>query len=192
MGSDFFIAGTHKWIFGPRGTGLIWAKVSTWKTMRPTFTSVDLGSFSAWLRGSDTPREKEAAGLGQGGFHAFEYDWALPSAFTFHNQIGRSRIAERIHHLNDLCKEGLARMSHVKLYTPRGSKLSAGIICFDVEGMKPEEVVKRLLARRIIASTTPYATTYARLSPSLMNSPEEIETVLREIRALANVSKSAD
>ena len=83
-------------------------------------------------------------------------------------------------------------MSHVKLYTPRGSKLSAGIICFDVEGMKPEEVVKRLLARRIIASTTPYATTYARLSPSLVNSPEEIETVLREIRALANVSKSAD
>jgi isopenicillin-N epimerase len=37
MGCDFFVAGTHKWIFGPRGTGLIWAKAGVWKTMRQIF-----------------------------------------------------------------------------------------------------------------------------------------------------------
>ncbi|MDQ3755530.1 MAG: aminotransferase class V-fold PLP-dependent enzyme, partial [Acidobacteriota bacterium] len=74
---------------------------------------------------------------------------------------------------------------HVKLYTPRGNKQSAGLVCFDVEGMKPKEVVSRLLARRIIASTAPYGVPYARLAPSLLNSPEEIETTLSEIRALA-------
>lgn len=47
-----------------------------------------------------------------------------------------SRVAERIHALNDQAKEGLAKMKNVKLYTPRGNKLSAGLICFDVEGMK--------------------------------------------------------
>ncbi|CAN5835306.1 hypothetical protein BH18ACI4_BH18ACI4_20700 [soil metagenome] len=47
MGCDFFIAGTHKWIFGPRGTGLIWAKASTWKTMRPTMPAFDFGPFTA-------------------------------------------------------------------------------------------------------------------------------------------------
>ena len=26
LGADFFCAGTHKWIFAPRGTGLIWAQ----------------------------------------------------------------------------------------------------------------------------------------------------------------------
>ena len=26
LGCDFFIAGTHKWLFGPRGTGLIWGR----------------------------------------------------------------------------------------------------------------------------------------------------------------------
>jgi selenocysteine lyase/cysteine desulfurase len=26
MGCDFFVAGTHKWIFGPRGTGILWGK----------------------------------------------------------------------------------------------------------------------------------------------------------------------
>ncbi|CAN5835193.1 hypothetical protein BH18ACI4_BH18ACI4_20690 [soil metagenome] len=76
-------------------------------------------------------------------------------------------------------------MRHVRLHTPRGNNLSAGLICFDVEGMKAEEVVARLLARRIIASTAPYAVSHARLAPSLLNSPEEIETTLREVRALA-------
>jgi len=184
MGCDFFIAGTHKWIFGPRGTGLIWAKADTWKTMRPTMPAFDFGPFTAWMRG-ETPKGMEASWVSPGGFHSFEYAWALPTAFTFHQRIGRSRVAHRIHSLNDQCKEGLARMRHVRLHTPRGNRLSAGLICFDVEGMKPEEVVARLLARRIIASTAPYAVSCARLAPSLLNSPEEIETALREVRALA-------
>jgi isopenicillin-N epimerase len=109
----------------------------------------------------------------------------MSEAFRFHQQMGRKRVAERIHALNEQCKEGLARMRHVKLYTPRGSVLSAGLICFDVDGMKPKVVVKRLLERRIIASTTPYGVSYARLAPSLLNTPEEIEATLREIRTLA-------
>ena len=24
MGADVFVAGTHKWLFGPRGTGMVW------------------------------------------------------------------------------------------------------------------------------------------------------------------------
>jgi isopenicillin-N epimerase len=187
MGCDFFVAGTHKWIFGPRGTGLIWAKAGAWKALRPIFPAADFGPFTAWLRG-EAPRGMEAAWISAGGFHSFEYAWALPEAFAFHKRIGRSRVAERIHSLNDQCKEGLARMHHVKLYTPRGNSLSAGIICFDVEGMKPKEVVKRLLERRIIASTSPYAVSYVRLAPSLLNSSEEIEITLREIRALASGS----
>lgn len=189
IGCDFFIAGAHKWIFGPRGTGLIWAKAGVWKTIRPIFPAVDFGPFTAWLRG-ESPREMEAAWIGPGGFHSFEYAWALPAAFDFHKRIGRARVAERIHNLNDQLKEGLARMRHVKLYTPRGNRLSAGIVCFDVEGMKPDEVVKRLLDRRIIASTSPYAVSYARLAPSLLNSPEEIETALHMIHNLQSKSKS--
>lgn len=185
LGCDFFVAGTHKWIFGPRGTGLVWAKAETWKMMRPIFPAFEFGPFAAWMRGEAPPRGMQASWVAPGGFHAFEYAWALPAAFAFHQQLGRARVAERIHGLNEQCKEGLARMRRVKLYTPRGNKLSAGLVCFDVEGMKSEEVVSRLLARRVIASTAPYALPCARLAPSLLNSPEEIETTLREIRTLA-------
>src|SRR6266496_781557 len=64
-------------------------------------------------------------------------------------------------------KEGLARMPNIQLYTPRDENLSAGIVCFDVKGMKPEQVVKRLLDQRIVASTTPYRVSYARVACSV-------------------------
>ena len=184
-GVDFFIAGTHKWIFGPRGTGIVWARPHNWKVLRMVFPAFTMETFSAWMTDSETKGSMQGSWLGQGGFHAFEYEWALPAAFAFHKQIGRARIAERIHALNDQCKEGLAAMRHVKLHTPQGNKRSAGLVCFDVAGMKPEEVVKKLLDRRIIASTSPYRNSYVRLAPSLLNTPEEIETTLRHIRAMA-------
>ena len=51
--------------------------------------------------------------------------------------------------------------------------VSAGLICFDVNGMQPKAVVKRLLQHKIVASTTPYGISYARLAPSLVNTPKE-------------------
>ena len=75
-------------------------------------------------------------------------------------------------------------MPHVQLYTPRDENLSAGIVCFDVKGMKPEVVVKRLLEQRIVASTMPYRISYPRLACSIVNTPQEVETVLRVIRSL--------
>jgi selenocysteine lyase/cysteine desulfurase len=76
-------------------------------------------------------------------------------------------------------------MKHVQLYTPVDENLSAGIICFDVAGMRPGQVVQKLLQKKIIASETPYGVSYARIAPGIMNTEEEVETVLREIRSLA-------
>jgi isopenicillin-N epimerase len=59
------------------------------------------------------------------------------------------------------------------------------MVCFDVKGIKPEQVVKRLLDQRIIASTTPYRVSYARVACSVVNTPQEVDTVFRAIRNLA-------
>lgn len=185
LGADFFIAGTHKWIFGPRGTGIVWAKADNWKMLRMIFPAFAIEPFTAWLSGTKPNAPTQAAWITQGGFHAFEYEWALPSAFEFHKQIGRAKIAARIHELNDQCKQGLAAMPRVKLHTPLGNKLSSGLIAFEIDGVKSADVVKQLHEKKIIASTAPYREAYARLAPSLVNTPEEIETTLAQIRAIS-------
>jgi len=183
IGTDFFAAGTHKWIFGPRGTGFIWAKADNWQMMRPVIPSFSGGAYGAWMTGQEL-KGMRAQWMTPGGFHSFEHRWALPAAFDFHKQMGRQRVAERVHTLNDQAKEALAKMPNVTLYTPRGSKLSAGLICFDVKGMRPQAVVAKMLEKKVIASTSPYGISYARIAPSLLNTPEEIDATLGYIRAL--------
>jgi selenocysteine lyase/cysteine desulfurase len=63
-------------------------------------------------------------------------------------------VVARIAALNTCCKDGLAAMPHVTLHTPRDRELSAGIICFDVDGMAPDAA--RLLEKRVVASASPY------------------------------------
>jgi selenocysteine lyase/cysteine desulfurase len=119
-----------------------------------------------------------------GGFHTFEHRWALAEAFAFHQRLGRERVTARIHELARQTKEGLAAMPHVTLHTPKSEALSAALVCFEVKGVKAPEVIKRLAAKKIVASVTPYATEYARFSVSILNTPEEIDKTLREVRAL--------
>lgn len=186
LGCDFFCAGTHKWMFGPRGTGLVWARASEWARIRPLFPSMsDIEPYMAWLQGRPPQGPNNAWRTMPGGFHAFEHQWAMGAAFAMHEQIGRARIAARIAELNGRIKDGLSTIPKVKLHTPRSAALSAGLCCFEIEGRKPEEVVSRLLARKIIASTSPYAQSYVRLSAGLMNTPEEVDLALAAVHAVA-------
>lgn len=122
--------------------------------------------------------------MAPGGFHAYEHVWAAAAAFRMHRRMGRDRVAARIRALNEQCKAGLAANPRVKLHTPMDPALSAGLVVFEVEGVAPAEVVKQLAARNIIATTSPYAVTYARLAPSLVNTPEEVE---RAVAAVAEI-----
>lgn len=171
LGCDFFVAGCHKWLFGPRGTGLVWGAPSAWRQAShtiPTFSNPrDPG-------GLNTP----------GGFHSFEHRWALTEAFDFHQAIGSGKVAARIRTLNRQLKKGLAAIRGVRLHTPMEESVSSGLICFDVVAMAPRTVVARLRARGIIATVTPYADQYARLASGLLNSPEEVEATLAAVRAL--------
>jgi isopenicillin-N epimerase len=186
LGADFLMAGCHKWLFGPRGTGLIAASERGWDAIRatiPTFTDGDV--FGAWLSGKKPDGTYDGTTNSPGGFHAFEHRWALAEAFRFHARIGRKRIADRVHDLAGIAKAGLAGMKHVTLVTPQSPELSAGIVSFNIEGYSAVEAVAALRSRNVIASAAPYATRYVRLTPSILNSEAEVQAALATVRELA-------
>ena len=170
LGCDFLVAGCHKWLFGPRGTGLVWAHPAAWQAVQPTIPAFSGGS--------------PAAELTPGGFHSFEHRWSLADAFRLHGRIGKARVAARIHALNRRLKDGLAAMPHVTVLTPRSEALSAGIVVFSVDRLSPGAVVAALARRRIVATQTPYSPSHARLAPGLLNTPGEVDRTLAAIRAL--------
>ena len=187
MGMDAFSAGTHKWIFGPRGTGFVWARPEVWSVMRPLMPSISSAElFFAWAGEKPPEMPARATWFSPGGFQAFEHYWAVPTAFEFHQAIGPQRITGRIHELNAQMRQGLAKMPHVTLYTPRAQELSSGMVCFDVKGMTAQQTVQRLAERnRILASTTPYAVPFARVAFGIQNTPDEVEKTLAAIRSMA-------
>ncbi|MDR4466707.1 MAG: aminotransferase class V-fold PLP-dependent enzyme [Nitrospira sp.] len=184
LGCDFFVAGTHKWMFGPRGTGLVWGHPNAWPIAQATIPTFSGQAYELWMENKSSKDLPPSVHMTPGGFHSFEHRWALDEAFKLHQVIGKARVTQRIYELNQQLKQGLAAMRHVTLHTPMSQDLSAGIVCFDVNGLQPRQVVEKLRERGIVGSVTPYATKYVRLAPSLINSPKEIEDTLEEIRKL--------
>jgi selenocysteine lyase/cysteine desulfurase len=178
LGCDFFFAGCHKWLFGPRGTGVIYGSPAGWRAAAPTIpTFLDSHAYSDWIAGA-APRTCTGARMTPGGFKAFEHLWAVSDAFALHALVGRARVAQRTAELASRLKRGLAAMPHVRLMTPMSPELSAGIVSFDVAGMSPEAVVARLRDWKLVGSVAPYARPHVRLTPSIRNFPEEVDFAL--------------
>jgi selenocysteine lyase/cysteine desulfurase len=184
LGCDFLVAGTHKWMFGPRGTGFVWGRPTAWPVAQAVIPTFNSQAYDLWMENRSSKDLPQSVHMTPGGFHSFEHRWALDEAFTFHQAIGKSKVTQRIYELNQQLKQGLAAMPHVTVQTPMSQDLSAGIVCFEVAGLAPRTVVETLRQRGIVGSVTPYATKYVRLAPGLINSPGEIDRTLAEIRNL--------
>jgi selenocysteine lyase/cysteine desulfurase len=76
-------------------------------------------------------------------------------------------------------------MPHVTLVTPMDPQLSAGIVSFDVAGLSAHQAVSALRKWRVIGSAAPYATPHVRLTPSIRNTPDDIDFALKAVQALA-------
>ncbi|MGW2547164.1 aminotransferase class V-fold PLP-dependent enzyme [Kitasatospora sp. NPDC001574] len=179
LGCDFFATGTHKWLYGPRGTGILWGREDAWPLVQPIIPSF------GWIREDPPPVVDPGLMATPGGFHTFEHRWALPEAFAFHASVGRDRIANRIRTQARQLKEGLAAIPGVRVATPHDDALSCGIVCFSVADRTPRQVVTRLESdHRVLADVTPYGGTLVRLGPSLVTDPQEVDRAVRAVAAI--------
>ncbi len=171
LGVDVFVAGTHKSLMGPRGTGVVWCAPRAQHAIQPIIP--DFSGGGTW-----------GARMTPGGFHSFEHRWALAEAFDYQGELGKSKVTARVHALARRLKEGLGAMGHVRLATPLDEELSASLVSFNVRGASPGEVVRRLAARSIIATRAPYEQSYARLAPSLYTSDDDVTRALEAMAEL--------
>jgi len=180
LGCDFLVSGTHKWLFGPRGTGIVWGAADAWEHVEPAVPAFEAESFSEWINRSPTG-PTTAARFAPGGTHAYEHRWSVVEAFEFHQQVGKGRIAAYTHEQATRLKDGLAELPGVRLITPLAAELSSGIVCAEVPGVSPFEAVGRLAERGIVAGSTPYRESYLRFGPSIVTTPDEVDALVAEL-----------
>ena len=163
MNCDFFIAGTHKWMFGPRGTGIVCSRSEELKYVSPSVpTFSEATSFATIM----TP----------GGYHAFEHRWAVDEAFKLHLQLGKADVQARIHQLNSYLKHRLQEQSNIELVTPLDPKFSAGFTFFRVKGQDGDEVAAYLMQNRVICDAVSRDVgPVIRTAPGLLNNEAEVD-----------------
>ncbi|WP_347901170.1 aminotransferase class V-fold PLP-dependent enzyme [Pseudomonas purpurea] len=169
MHCDFFIAGTHKWMYGPRGTGIICAKSRVLTDVTPTIpTFSEATDFSTIM----TP----------GGYHAFEHRWALDEAFKLHLELGKADVQARIHALNSDLKQRLLALPHIEMVTPTSPQLSAGFTFFRVKGKDSEQIAAYLMANQVICDSVDRDVgPVVRTAPCLLNSEADLDRFMRTL-----------
>ncbi|MFZ3279903.1 aminotransferase class V-fold PLP-dependent enzyme [Pseudomonas sp.] len=163
MNCDFFIAGTHKWMFGPRGTGIVCSRSEELKYVSPSVpTFSEATSFATIM----TP----------GGYHAFEHRWAVDEAFKLHLQLGKAEVQARIHQLNGYLKQRLREHANIELVTPLDPQFSAGFTFFRVKGQDSDAVAAYLMQNRVICDAVSRDVgPVIRTAPGLLNNEAEVD-----------------
>jgi selenocysteine lyase/cysteine desulfurase len=163
MNCDFFIAGTHKWLFGPRGTGIVCSRSEEVKYVTPIIpTFSEATAFSTTM----TP----------GGYHSFEHRWALNEAFKLHLQWGKADVQARIHALNSHMKKRLQAHPQIELVTPLSPELSSGFSFFRVKGKSCDKIAAWLMQNRVIADAVERDVgPVIRTAPGLLNTEAEVD-----------------
>lgn len=175
---DYFAAGCHKWLLGPRGTALLWASERGWKRIEPTIPSFEKIAWDIFLSWEQRIFKEEELLKSKfctpGGFKNFEYIWALKHAFECQEKIGKKNVYEKVKHLTTICKQELKKIKHLNLITPIKSELSSGFVCFNFIGIDPSSIVKKMYENKIIIGQSPYKETCLRITPSIYNTEDEI------------------
>lgn len=120
--TDRILSGTHKWLFGPRGTGIIWARRDVWDRIAAVIPTFSGPSFGNWFDDGNAPFVFGLDGT-PGGFHSFEHRWALTDAFEFHQAIGKDRVAARTAELATRLKDGVAELPNTRPRPVLGDRL---------------------------------------------------------------------
>ena len=181
LGCDVFVAGCHKGILGPLGTGVVWMRRSFCARIVPLVPCSEAELVARWRR-----REPATFPSGKffspGGLHAYAYRFALGSAFEFHDQLGMTNITSRIRAHCRALKSELGAIPRVKLETPREHEVSAGFVCFSIDGLSPTDAAARLARRRITVASSPYRNAFVRVTPFIYNTEDELAMFVHALK----------
>lgn len=182
---DFFAAGCHKGLHGPRGTGLLWTSPlgrAALLSMHPSY--IDKESWRQWRSKENRRLITTAESLTPGGYHSFENRWALHSAFEFHELLGRERIHSHIADLATRLRTSLKEVPNLELITPLEPDRAGAIVCWRCTKMSAGDLLKTLSDRRIYGSLSPYRTRFGRFGVGIVNTTDEIDHLVQSLKEI--------
>lgn len=181
IGCDFYATSGHKWLLGPKGTGLVYVSEEMRRMFKPTF----VGAYSDKHYDLDQRRleYKESADCTEYGTRNTALVLGLGSALDFLSTIGMKEVAARGASLAAYLKQKLREIPNIKVLTPMDPRASSSIVTFKVKDRKHTEI-QHMLVHKYKMRTRPVGEHHInaiRVSLHLYNNFEEINRLLKAL-----------
>src|SRR6187549_1513049 len=140
LGCDYFGTSLHKWIYAPKGTGMLYVR----KEKIP----------KVWaLMASEDKNRNDIRKYEEIGTHSAAMRLAIGEAILFHNAIGGKRKEERLRYLSRYWMNRLKDVPKVGFNTSFDPKQSCAIANFKIDGVDPVQIGGYLMSKYKIFTT---------------------------------------
>lgn len=183
LGCDFFVSNGHKWLCGPKETGIFYVHPYQRKTLK--VTAVGAGSFEHFTwRGEKFDYDlKPSARRFEFGTRNHAAYVGLRRAIAWLEELGLENVYAHVRDLARQARAILGEIPGVTVLTPDDAALSAGLITFNVAGWEPSAIARALWRQGIITrhTTTPPG---IRASAAYFNTARDFERLAEALRSL--------
>lgn len=170
---DFLQAGSHKWLFGPIGTGFLYCRRELLDELDVAFVGHD----SMVERAQYLPYAwelKSTASRFEPGVQNHSGLAGLDAALDLLDNLGVATIWRRVKHLTDYLVNRLVEIDCAVL-SPRGPGEASGIVLFQHSRVPAGELVRILEQERILTSERSGG---VRVGPAFYNNHEDIDRLI--------------
>jgi len=134
---DYYGTSLHKWLFAPKGTGLLYVKRDKIEKMWP-------------LMAADKAQKNNIRKYEEIGTHPAAPRLAIGEAVLYHNGIGGKRKEERLRYLSRYWMNKLKHLPNVRFHTSWQPNQSCGIANVEIVGVDPGALGSYLMEKHKI------------------------------------------
>jgi isopenicillin-N epimerase len=140
LSCDYFGTSLHKWLYAPKGTGLLFIKREKIPRIWP-------------LMAAESKQANDIRKFEEIGTHSAAPKLAIGEALLFHNGIGGKRKEARLRYLSRYWMNQLKDVPKIRFNTSFDPKQSCAIANVDIEGVNPSAIGSYLFDKHRIFTT---------------------------------------
>jgi len=140
LGCDYFGTSLHKWLYAPKGTGLLFVKRDRIEKIWP-------------LMAAESRQAHDIRKFEEIGTHSAAPRLAIGEAILFHRGIGGKRKEERLRYLSRYWMNQLKDIPRVRFNTSFAANQSCAIANVNIEGIEPGKIGSYLFDKHRIFTT---------------------------------------
>ncbi len=168
LGVDVFASSGHKWMLGPKETGLLYIKEGCQDKINAVFTFSGFQSYSA-----------------SSGTRNVAHQIAFGELMDWHLRNGQGKIQTSALKLGQYCYEKLKPIRNIRLISPQDQSLRSALISFEIRTGTNKEVYDYLKTKDIIVKVLPKYNAI-RLSNHIFNTKSDVDKTVNEIDKYLN------